>query len=301
MTPMTKLISHLLIGGCLLVPYAHSDDSDVYDKLIAMQQQIDDLSHKLNGRTASGETAASEEDVETLRAHVKELRGRIEELEHGQKTGPMTPATSSSTTQHEDHDFAPLPQPASAKQTSVDVGEDDIDDLMVSLSGKSTSSQVDKERDLATKNADKNAPTATLDMDNAMAQYNQAMALYNKGEFAEAEEAFRYYIDQYKTAKQVNPAKLKIAHCGLALAKEMDGKAKTAKAKDVMKEYASCYKANPKGSAGADALLGMGETISLQGDQKKACLVLKKLKSDFPKEKAIMAKTTGLMKQNKCS
>lgn len=299
-----------LLGCCLFLSSVQADES--YGELSA---RVSDLENKIDGRTTSGDETVSREDFD---AKIKELRGRIEELEfqlrnQSKSLVPMeTPrgdgrmviedkeplGQDGETQDHDDHFLQ-------KKNDSDD--EQNLDDLLNSLeesgnfgmdSREIQKRQMNETRDLATQNAEKNAPTETLDMGNGSAQYNQALALYNKKDYPEAEEAFRYYLEQFKGGKMAQQAKVKIAHCVLENAKERKDKKQAAKS---VKEFAALYKSNTKGKPGAEALWGLGQAVALSGNSKKACLVLKKLTNDFPKEKEMVTKARSLMKEQKCS
>ena len=79
----------------------------------------------------------------------------------------------------------------------------------------------------------------------------------------------------------------------------MESKDKKA-AKEAAADFAAAYKASPKGANGAQALLGMAKSMKLQGDKKKACIVLKKHQADFPKDKGTAAMAKKLHKEYAC-
>lgn len=311
------LISFLL----MTTPFADEPD-EAYVNLI---ERLDAVERRLGGQTTSGADTASQEDVDSLHAQIKELRGRIEELEHRlssqsvpsspSRIGAVSPVNDDmsdeepSETQH--YESLPSSQLGERRRPlirhqnqeekkNISVDDEALDDLLDSLDSETNTKRqkVQEDRNRATENATKNAPTASLEMNDATAQYNQAMALYNKKAYPEAEEAFKYYLEQYKSGKMTNAAKVKIAHCQLEIAKRNKSKNE---AKKAVKEFATLYKSNPKGDNGAEALLGLGEAVTLSGDPKKACLVLKKVRADFPKRKEVNDRAAVLMKQNKCS
>lgn len=310
--------TRLLLGACLLLSSVQADDS--YGELSA---RVSDLEHKIEGRTSGGNETVSREDFD---AKIKELRGRIEELEHHlsnlNKSRESVPAASMGIPQGrrmlaedkeamgEDGETQDREDNSFSRRGSLNGTHDDeqnLDDVLKSLeeSGDFDSDpqemrrhKMSEARDLATQNAEKNAPTGTLDTSDDSAQYNQALALYNKKAYPEAEEAFRYYLEQHKKGKMVQQAKVKVAHCALENAKERKDKKQ---AMDSVRDFATLYKQNSKGKAGMDALWGLGQAVALSGNSKKACLVLKKLTNDFPKEKETVAKARALMKEQKCS
>lgn len=292
---MRKILSGLLLGCCLFVSDAFSESAG------DLSARLDDLEKKVNGQTSNGDEAASKEEFEILRGLVRDLRGEIEELKHAVTIGAGAAGSVKSTSIQnplDDRDEKPkVPQKEFIKEPA-DIADDDIDDLLKNLSGgsdvDSRLKSKEESRTKATQEAEKNAPTGSLEAGDSTAQYNQALGLFKAKEYAEAEESFKYYLTQFKSGKQVNQAKLKIAQCQLALAKEHKDKNR---AKEASKEFAILYKTNSKGGLGAEALLGMGDAMGVQGETKKACVVLRKLKADFPNDKEICKKASDLIKQ----
>ena len=248
-----------------------------------LSARLDDIEKKVAGQSPSGHEFATKEDLENLLNQIKELRGRLEVAEHGGLNKPISSASEPS--QKSDN---MLKDDADADESGDDDG--DVDAILKDL-------QDSNPKDIATKKAEKEAPTGTLDKGNETAQYDQAMGLYKKKEYAEAEEAFRFYTKQYPKGKQVSQAKLHIAECQLAQAIESNDKKA---AKDAAADFAAAYKANSKGALGAQALLGMAKSMKLQGDKKKACIVLKKHQADFPKDKGTAAGAKKLYKEYAC-
>ena len=248
-----------------------------------LSARLDDIEKKVAGQSPSGHEFATKEDLENLLNQIKELRGRLEVAEHGGLNKPISSASEPS--QKSDN---MLKDDADADESGDDDG--DVDAILKDL-------QDSNPKDIATKKAEKEAPTGTLDKGNETAQYDQAMGLYKKKEYAEAEEAFRFYTKQYPKGKQASQAKLHIAECQLAQA--IESKDKKA-AKDAAADFAIAYKANPKGALGAQALLGMAKSMKLQGDKKKACIVLKKHQADFPKDKGTAISAKKLYKEYAC-
>ncbi|MBX3486934.1 MAG: tetratricopeptide repeat protein [Candidatus Paracaedibacteraceae bacterium] len=248
-----------------------------------LSARLDDVEKKVAGQSPSGHEFATKEDLENLSNQIKELRGRLEVAEHG---GLSKPAASDVDSGQKSE----MPKDDAAESSDESSDDDDVDAILKDLSSSDP-------KDTATKKAEKDAPTGTLDKGDETAQYDQAMGLYKKQEYAEAEEAFRFYVKQYPKGKQLSQAKLHIAECQLAQATESKDKKA---AKEATADFAAAYKANPKGAHGAQALLGMAKSMKLQGDKKKACIVLKKHKADFPKDKGTAATAKKLSKDYAC-
>ncbi|MBW8309658.1 MAG: tetratricopeptide repeat protein [Candidatus Paracaedibacteraceae bacterium] len=284
-----KLSTTLCLMLCLSSSLAVRADESYGD----LSARIGDLEKKMGGQSASGEDFATQEDLEPLKNQIKELRGRLEVLEHqASKNSTMIGTISTVSAAPDSAEDAG----AGVESAGDNDAEDDVEAILKDLSTSPTSTK-ETARDKATEKAEKEAPTGILEKSDDSAQYNQAMALYKNKEYGEAEEAFRYYVKQYPKGKQVSQAKLHIANCELALATETKQKDT---AKMAAADFAAAYKANSKGSLGAQALVGMAQAINLQGETKKACVVLKKLQADFPKEKSTMSKAKDLFKQYKC-
>lgn len=244
----------------------------------------------------------AEQNNESLKAQIKELRGRIEELEHRQRfepplntsaSLPASPAPSFNVAPQniDSQDMDPVAIDPSAPMDPME--QSALDDLLTDLGGSPLSP-----RDQATQDAHLHGPTLSLDMDESSAQYNQAMALFNAREYAQAEEAFRYYVNQFRNGNHAYAAKAKIAQCSLEIAKENNNKEK---AREAMKEYANLYKIDPKGTAAPEALLGLAQSMNIAGETKKACPVLAKITSTYSSNKEAVTSANSLKKQYNCS
>lgn len=283
-----KILTSLYLAFFLSASsYAYADES-----IGDLSARIDDLEKKVGGQSPGGEDYATKADIETLVAQIKELRGRIELLEHSGANSTLSKNESAVELN------ALSAQPAEEAGGDVSADDDSDDDIEAILKDLGTTPTKNKVREAATKIAEETAPTGVLKKNDASSQYNQAIGLYKKKEYSEAEEALRYYIKQFPKAKQIPQAKLHIAECQLAIASNT--KDENA-AKSATGEFAIAYKANPKGASGSQALLGMAKSIRLQGDTKKACVVLAKLKKDFSTQKSTMAAAADLIKKYKCS
>ena len=268
---------HKIIALLLATTFSVMADESYGD----LSARLDDVEKKVSGQSPSGHEFATKEDLEALLTQIKELRGRLEVVEHGGATKPAVSADE------------PAQKSDMPKDDADESGSDDDDDVDAILKDLSATDV----KETATKKAEKNAPTGSLEKSNDTAQYDQAMGLYKKKEYAEAEEAFRFYVKQFPKGKQASQAKLHIAECQLAQASESKNKSD---AKVAAADFAAAYKTSPKGTNGAQALLGMAKSMKLQGDKKKACIVLKKHQADFPKDKGTAATAKKLYAEYKC-
>lgn len=266
-----------------------------------LSARLDDLEKRGRGENALGDELATKNDVESLATAVKMLTGRIEILEHqmGKKLsekGSMTSLESAADPLSKaavDH-LDPEPRKIAGDPVVLDDNAD-VDAVLESLGASIETpkailkEKTEEKREKATEKAEQTT-TSVLDSGSPAAQFNQAKALLNNKQYAEAEEAFKEYLTTYPANKEVKPARI---HLGEAQLKQ--GKSDEAKS-----TFAKAYQANSKGSEGAQALLGLGESLAAK-DKKKACVVLKKLKEDFPENKPTIGRANELLKKYNCS
>jgi tol-pal system protein YbgF len=149
--------------------------------------------------------------------------------------------------------------------------------------------EVEAVRDAATKQAEETAPK--LPTGNAEAQYNEAFALHDKGEYKNAERAFSDFIESYPNDPLVSKAMYWKAESCLQQKNYKDAKILLVNA----------YKKNPKGPKAPDCLLRLGEILAIQGKNADACTAWRKLKKDFPHMTAEMkTELTTLKKTYGC-
>jgi TolA-binding protein len=290
-----KGLARLLFGSSLVIFSALGDDAirDLYERLYELEKRVE-------RQTPGGDNVASEEDLERLRSQVRELRGEVEELKH-KLTSVVGSAVESSPSRK-----PALPEDTKSRESSKDeedFEDEGLDSVLKNLEDphqdetkggkkKKTTQEI---RNPETLTIQKSRPASgVMEMGGATAQYNQALKFYTAKEYAEAEEAFRYHITQFKSGKHVPQARLKIAQCQLALAKEhKDPK----RAKEASKGFAALFKSNPKSSVAPECLLEMARALEVEGKKKQATIVLRKLQADFSNNKEICAKAEELLKQ----
>jgi|GEM_PF-2381710 len=134
---------------------------------------------------------------------------------------------------------------------------------------------VEELRESATKHAEETAPklsTGTPQEKNSLAQYNEALTLYDKGAYKEAERAFSYFIKAYPNDPLASKAMYWKA---VSMMKQGNNKG-------AQILFVSAYKKDPKGAKAPDCLLRLGETFALLDKKENACIAWKKLEDDFP-------------------
>lgn len=268
--------------------------------------------------------AEDEEDLdqsEVLKTLVRRLNGRVEELEHELSTlrkkdgvkaedkgGKVNPLPRETDPSMGDDPTATASLPTTAED------EMQVDAILSILSDKPEAKLEDEKnpaknglevkREKATDLAEKSAPTK-MEVGDAMAQYNQAQSFYKKNEFGKAEKAFAEFISNHSKNKMVKSAEFWRAQALLNQAdpemnkgapKSVDKK----KATEAVKAFADYYKTYPNDGNIPGVLIGMGKCFALQGDKKKACVPLKKLKAEFPKSTKSIANADILMKKYGC-
>lgn len=291
---LKKIVLATLLCSSFLTTFSHADDVTVGD----LSARLDDLEKRVKGESPSGDQLATSDDVERLSNMVKVLTGQIETLEHKLKL--QEKHSNNSHVENEDAFAAPAADDSGTEPTETDA-DADVDAVLASLGSKGENPKKDakakakekteENREKATEKAEKTS-TSTLDSGSPAAQFNQAKGLLNKDQFEAAEEAFKHYLAEHPSSKEAKSARV---HLGEAQLKQ--GKTNEAKA-----SFAKAYQANSKGTDGARALLGLGESLGANSkDKKNACTVLKKLKADFPKNEETTGKANELIKKYKCS
>lgn len=268
-----------------------------------LSARLDELEKRGRGENSLGDELATKEDIENLATAVRLLTGRIEVLEHQKKlqekgsVAILEPAADPLTKTAVDH-LDPEPRHHAAETAALESNEDtDVDAVLESLGAPKATpkailkAKTEENREKATEKAEQTA-TSVLDSGSPAAQFDQAKALLNNKQFAEAEESFKNYLDIYPKSKEAKSARV---HLGEAQLKQ--GKSDEAKS-----TFAKAYQANSKGTEGARALLGLGESLAAkENGQKKACVVLKKLKEDFPENKSTIGRANQLIIKYNCS
>jgi TolA-binding protein len=251
--------------SCLFLVLSVSSQVMADESYGDLSARIDDLEKKIKGQSASGADFATKDDLESLAIQIRELRGRIEVLEHGKSAPSPQP----------DAPFKPLSslEDQSDQREAGDKGDEgdpegDVDAILKDLGD--SGAQKEAKREEATIKAEKEAPTGTLGGNNGPKAQPSA-------------EEPKKEASRKETSKK-------------EATKKDDSKKNSAQ--KTAAEYVAEYKANPKGPKAAQALLGMAATMK---DKKKACVVLKKVQADFADQKASQVKAKELFEKYKCS
>lgn len=293
-TTALMLLSSTLTFSAILTT-AVADDVTIGD----ISARLDDLEKRVRGENPAGDEIATKEEVNKLVDLVKALTGRVEMLEI--RATHKESGNADKHYQKEDSikKFVTVDTDPDTTPSDISLDDAEIQDLLENL-GKTPSpketakAKKEAQRDKATEEAEKTAPS--LETGSPAKQFDQAKSLFNKKQYAEAENALEYYLETYPKGKEVTAARVRLGESQLEQALAGDHK----KADKAAATFAKAYKANPKGTEGARALLGLAQSMAFK-DKKKACTVLKKLQSDFPKNAFTSDKAASLNKKYKCS
>ncbi|MBM3632893.1 MAG: tetratricopeptide repeat protein [Alphaproteobacteria bacterium] len=231
------------------------------------------------------------EDLNALRADMRELQEENRSLKSGKssKKSPSSDAADEKSELKEKEDGHKPKKPAlqmthsSNESSGESIGEDDAEAVLMLLEksvsdenessdsiGKKGKKDIDRVREAATKNADDTAPSLTAG--NGDDQYNEALALHDKGAYKKAEKVFGEFIKSHPNDPLVSKAMFWKA----------DSCLRQKNYKDAKILLVNAYKKNPKGPKAPDCLLKLGEILAIQGKKEDARTAWKKLKLDFP-------------------
>ena len=121
--------------------------------------------------------------------------------------------------------------------------------------------------DAKTSKAD--AATAGL---NAQEQYDRAFSFLKQANYAEAERAFKVFIDKHAKDKMIDNAKYWYAETFYVRAKFGDAAI----------AFADAYQQNPKGSKAPDSLLKLAMSLGSMDKKPDACSTLDALRAKYP-------------------
>lgn len=289
----------IITAAILFFGVVLADDITIGD----LSARLDSLEKRLDGQTSSGEEIASTEDIESLKNTLKALTGRLEEVEHllRERTGISAV--------HETRTIAIGPTVAppidESEQTNDVEGPNtktlsDEEAVLKLMEKKNTleiqpktpdkkSSDLEKLRSEKTKEAEKKSPT--LQSGSPLAQYNTAMALYDKKEYEKSQEAFADFIKNNPSDQLTHQAYYWQGDCFMKIKQ-------AAKAKGC---FAQSYQKDKKGPKAPDSLFGLGAALSQENKKQQACTAWKKLQTDYPKlSPDLKKKVQDAMTKNKC-
>lgn len=252
------------------------------------------------------------EDLNALRADMRELQEENRSLKSGKSSKKSTSldAADEKPDLNDKEDRRKAKKPTgqmthSSHETAGDSsGNDDAEAVLMLLEksgsdgdedesqdsvGKKGKKNIDAIREAATKNAEDTAPSLQVGIRDD--QYNEALALHDKGSYKRAEKVFGEFIKAHPNDPLVSKAMFWKA----------DSCLKQKNYKDAKILLVNAYKKNPKGPKAPDCLLKLGEILAIQGKKEDARTAWKKLKLDFPHmtselkaELASLQKTYGM-------
>jgi TolA-binding protein len=262
---MKKLSFALIL---LATAPSYADDISLGD----MSARLDTLEKRLNGENASGEELASKADVDVLRNEVKYLTGKVEMLEHQlsmvqQGKGGVSNSAGSTF------------QEPSLTPTIGD--EDDVAEVLKALEGSAPNggkeSPKEVERRKATEQAEKNAPTLTLEKGSSSAKYDEALEAFRHQDYEGAQGLFEEFIHHNPKDARVKDAKYWVLESQLHQAEQNSGNKDISK--KVARNLAEYIRANKDSKKLSSAVFALGRALELQGDKKNACTAFNKAKT----------------------
>jgi TolA-binding protein len=282
---MKHILQNFLIVLALLSPSFGSDEMET-ESPEAMDPTGDEESTFVGERVS--EDPAS--NVQDLKSEVNSLKIRMDELLREMAVMKRNNGETKGTDKGPYHGSSG--DITSADHHGVDAEDEDVLNMLdeASLSDSGGKSPVEEKRKIATKEAEKHAPN--LPAGNALAQYNEAFALYKKAAYPEAQRAFHYVIKAYPKDSVAKKSHYWLGEC--AIAQKEYGSAR--------KYYAKAYEVDKKGPNAADCLYKLGLTFASEKKKGGACTAWKKLTIDYPNmSKALKEKVAKAQKANKCS
>ena len=121
----------------------------------------------------------------------------------------------------------------------------------------------------ATAKASQNAPS--MPAGNAQSQYDQAISLYNKGQFSESEKAFVYFLEAYASDPLVENARFWLAYSYFQQKKYDEAR----------KGFQAILDSKPKPSRAVDCLIGLSGVFENMGRPHNPCPPLLRIKAEY--------------------
>lgn len=238
--------------------------------------RLDSIEKRLNGQDPSGEELATKTEMVSVRNDVKYLTGRIESLERQLQKGQIHPEQSSMSMAQKPYRSDPMEENSDSEQESQ--SDDDVADLLKDLEKSAPTPKQEakqKERDQATEEADKKAPTAKLEKSSASGSYDEAQEAYRHQDYETAQQMFSAFAKQNPKDNRAKDAEYWALESRLKQAEQDKSKPM---AKKSASELASYIKTNKDSKKTPLAIFALGRALKVQGDTDKACVAFKKAK-----------------------
>jgi tol-pal system protein YbgF len=112
----------------------------------------------------------------------------------------------------------------------------------------------------------------SMPSDSASAQYNSAFGLLRQADYADAEEAFRSFVQQHPNSGLAGNAQYWLGESYYARGRYDDAAI----------AFAEGYKRYPKGPKASETLLKLGMALGRANQKQNACIAFGQLDHDFP-------------------
>lgn len=261
-----------------------------------IEQLKDEIRALRDAQTGSGDMSTLRDELRSLQEDIRHLKSENRELRNRENTSAALENTSKKSDAPEKKPITKRswsqtqsPSPLEADDKIDEETDEETESVLKILEQsapeedgedgppkKKQKKDVEELRESATKQAEETAPklsTGTPQEKNSLAQYNEALTLYDKGAYKEAERAFSYFIKAYPKDPLISKAMYWKA---VSMMKQGNNKVKGAQIL-----FVTAYKKNPKGPKAPDCLLKLGETFALLDNKQNACIAWKKLEDDF--------------------
>jgi tol-pal system protein YbgF len=202
---------------------------------------------------------------------VSDVDYRLTALEGGK---PASTPAEATTPQNQNQNATPQQAPATAQQpgTLGTLSQQDLNQPQPKSVSQGVSSTA-LDNPAAPKPAEKLSPDAF---------YAKSHQMLMRGEYDQAEQSFKAFLDQYPTDEKAGNARYWLAETYYARGDYARAAA----------TFLHGYQKAPQGAKAPDSLLKLGMSLNKMGDKKKeACATFAKLRSAFPKLPAHLSKT----------
>ncbi len=272
---------YLFLTLILTSALTHASDVSLGD----VSARLDSIEKRLNGQDPSGEELVTREEVNTLRNDVKFLTGRVEALERQLQRGQAAPLSTlpAFTPSAKDDDYEKRDSDPNVADVDPNT-DDDVADLLKDLEKSApTPKQAAKEleRDKATEEAEKKAPTKTLEKSSVSGSYDEAQEAFRHQDYETAQQMFTAFAKNNPKDSRAKDAQYWALESRLRQAEQDKSKVM---AKKSAAELAAYIKTNKDAKKTPLAVFALGRALKLQGDNEKACVAFKRAKTMVAKD-----------------